>query len=55
MVFVPMFTILNSAFIMFSMSLDIFYAILFPVKYSFSAKERRAHALLIVGGLVSLL
>ena len=55
MVFVQMFTILNSAFIMFSMSLDIFYAILFPVKYSFSAKERRAHALLIVGGLVSLL
>ena len=53
--FVQMFTILNSAFIAFSMSLDRFLAILFPVKYSFSAKERRAHALLILGGIVSLL
>ena len=31
MAFVQMFTILNSAFIVFSMSLDRFYAILFPV------------------------
>nr|XP_022314588.1 prostaglandin E2 receptor EP4 subtype-like [Crassostrea virginica] len=54
MAFVQMFTILNSAFIVLSMSLDRFYAILFPVKYSFSAKERRAHALLILGGVVSL-
>ncbi|XP_078319572.1 prostaglandin E2 receptor EP4 subtype-like [Crassostrea virginica] len=53
--YVQMFTILNSAFIVFSMSLDRFLAILFPVKYSFSAKERRAHALLILGGIVSLL
>ena len=53
--FVQMFTILNSAFIVFSMSLDRFLAILFPVKYSFSAKERRAHTLLILGGIVSLL
>ncbi|XP_061175596.1 prostaglandin E2 receptor EP4 subtype-like [Saccostrea echinata] len=53
MAFIQMLAILNSAFIVFSMSLDRFFAIVFPFKYSTSSKERRAHVLLILGGILS--
>lgn len=55
MAFIQMFAILNSACIVLSMSLDRFIAIVFPLKYSVSAKERRTHLLLMFGGAISLL
>lgn len=55
MAFIQMFAILNSAGVVLSMSLDRFIAIVFPLKYSVSAKERRAHLFLMFGGALSLL
>lgn len=55
MAFIQMFAILNSACIVLSMSLDRFIAIVFPFRYSVSAKESRAHLLLIFGGVTSFL
>lgn len=43
MAFIQTFAILSSACIVSSMSLDGFIAIVFPLKYSVSVKERRGH------------